>query len=274
VYNQPGALPNVEEAWRMRWMISVWLASAALAMLSPQIMAAEPCTLRVGWEPYAPFTFAGANGEATGADIDLMEAVAAEIGCAVVPVELPWARILKEVEQGTLDVSTSTSRTPERDQWALFSQPYRETEIAIYVRRGEIARFALQELADVPGQQLRLGVIVDYYYGEALAEAARDPDFAAWIDGAPDYATNIRKLVSGRIDGFLVEDVAVMEAELARMGLSGRVERYPLRIPGEQLHLMFSRKTVEPETVAQVDAALAQMRADGRLDAITAKYLP
>ena len=256
----------------MRWVVSVCLAwAAATALEAP---AAEPCTLRVGWEPYAPFTFADENGEATGADIDLITAVADAIGCAIVPVELPWARILKEVEQGTLDLSTSTSRTPEREQWALFSRPYRETEIAIYVRRGETQRFALQELADIPEQQLRLGVIVDYYYGEALAEAAGDPGFAAWIDGAPDYPTNIRKLVSGRIDGFLVEDVAVVEAELARMGMSEAVERYPLRIPGQKLHFMFSRETVEPDLVAQVDAAIAQMRADGRLDAITAKYLP
>lgn len=257
----------------MRWMISACLAWAAVALAPLQAPAAEPCTLRVGWEPYAPFTFADEKGEATGADIDLIAAIAEEIDCAIVPVKLPWARIVKEVEQGTLDVSTSTSRTPEREQWALFSNPYRETEIAIYVRRGEAPRFALRELADIPEQQLRLGVIVDYYYGEALAEAAADPDFAAWIDGAPDYQTNIRKLVSGRIDGFLVEDVAVIEAELARMGLSERVERYPLRIPGEKLHFMFSRKTVEPDLVAQVDAIIAQMRSDGRLDAITAKYL-
>jgi polar amino acid transport system substrate-binding protein len=258
----------------MRWLISVCLAWAAVAMTSLEASAAEPCTLRVGWEPYAPFTFADEKGKVTGADIDLITAIAEQIGCTVVPVELPWARILKEVEQGTLDVSTSTSRTPERDQWALFSKPYRETEIAIYVRRGETPRFALDGLADIPAQRLRLGVIVDYYYGEALAEAASDPGFAAWVDGAPDYPTNIRKLVSGRIDGFLVEDVAVIEAELARMGLSDRVERYPLRIPGEKLHFMFSRRTVEPELVAQVDAALAQWRADGRLNAIVAKYLP
>jgi len=258
----------------MRSMISVCLAWAAAAMASLQAVAVEPCTLRVGWEPYAPFTFAGADGEATGADIDLIKAVGDEIGCSIVPVQLPWARILKEVEQGTLDLSTSTSRTPERDQWALFSEPYRETEIAIYVRRDEIPRFELHELADVPAQRLRLGVIVDYYYGEALAEAASDPEFVAWLDAAPDYPTNIRKLVSGRIDGFLVEDVAVMEAELARMGLSERVERYPLRIPGERLRFMFSRKTVEPEMVAKVDATVAALRADGRLQAITAKYLP
>jgi polar amino acid transport system substrate-binding protein len=258
----------------MGWTISACLAFAAAVLAPLEVLAAEPCTLRVGWEPYAPFTFADDQGEATGADIDLIEAIGDEIGCSVVPVELPWARIVKEVEQGTLDLSTSTSWTPEREQWALFSKPYRETEIAIYVRRGEIPRFALQELADVPEQQLRLGVIVDYYYGEALAEAASDPAFAAWLDGAPDYATNIRKLVSGRIDGFLVEDIAVMEAELERTGMSERVERYPLRIPGEKLRFMFSRKTVEPNTVAKVDATVAKMRADGRLDAITAKYLP
>jgi polar amino acid transport system substrate-binding protein len=257
----------------MRWTFAGCLAWAAV-LVPLQAMAAEPCKLRVGWEPYAPFTFADEKGEATGADIDLIAAVADEIGCAVVLVKLPWARIVKEVEQGTLDVSTSTSRTAEREQWALFSEPYRETQIALYVRRGETPRFALQELADIPEQQLRLGVIVDYYYGEALAAAAADPDFAAWIDGAPDYQTNIRKLVSGRIDGFLVEDISVMEAELERSGMGERVERYPLRIPGEKLRFMFSRKTIEPELVAQVDATMAQMRADGRLAAITAKYLP
>ena len=256
----------------MRWVISVCLAWAAVATAPLPAPAAEPCTLRVGWEPYAPFTFAGEDGEVTGADIDLIEAIADELGCSVVPVELPWARILKEVEHGTLDVSTSTSWTAEREAWGMFSEPYRETEIAIYVRRGETPRFALKGLADVPAQQLRLGVIVDYYYGEALAEAASDPAFRAWIDGAPDYRTNIRKLVSGRIDGFLVEDIAVMDAELERIGLSELVERYPLRIPGEKLRFMFSRKTVEPEVVEKVDATVAKMRADGRLDAITAKY--
>jgi polar amino acid transport system substrate-binding protein len=258
----------------MRWVFSLCLAWSAVLTAPFHALAADPCTLRVGWEPYAPYTFAGADGEASGADIDLIKAIGDEIGCSIVPVQLPWARILKEVERGALDLSTSTSRTPERDQWALFSEPYRETEIAIYVRRGEIPRFDLHDLADVPAQRLRLGVIVDYYYGEALAEAASDPEFVAWLDGAPDYRTNIRKLVSGRIDGFLVEDVAVIEAELARMGLRERVERYPLRIPGERLRFMFSRKTVEPEMVAQVDATVAKMRADGRLQAITAKYLP
>jgi len=243
-------------------------------MLSWQAGAAEPCELRVGWEPYAPYTFADENGKATGADIDLIAALADEIGCTTVPVELPWARILKELEQGTLDVSTSTSQTPEREAWGLFSETYREAQVAIYVRSDEAARYDLKSLADVPTQEMRLGVIVDYYYGDAVAAEVSKPEVVAWIDGAPDYQTNIRKLVNGRIDGFLAEDVGVMETELARMGVSDRVERYPLRIQGENLHFMFSRETIEPDLVARVDATLAQMRADGRLDAILTQYLP
>lgn len=257
----------------MGWMISACLAFAVVALTPLGAPAAKPCTLRVGWEPYAPYTYADDQGRVVGADIELIEAIADEVGCSVDLVELPWARILKEIESGTLDVSTSTSLTPERSAWGWFSEPYRETEIAIYTRRGEAERFALDSLADVPGQGLRLGVIVDYYYGDELAALASDPAYAAWLDGAPDYETNILKLINGRIDGFLVEDVAVMQAELERRGATDGVERHPLRIPGQPLRFMFSRRTVDPALVDEIDAAIERIRADGRMAAIMGKYL-
>jgi ABC-type amino acid transport substrate-binding protein len=94
-----------------------------------------------------------------------------------------------------------------------------------------------------------------------------------WIDGAPDYATNIRKLLNGRIDGVLAEDVGVMQTELQRLGAADSVVRHPLPLPGEKLHFLFSRATVDPALVAQVDAAITRLKADGRLDAIVARYL-
>jgi polar amino acid transport system substrate-binding protein len=248
------------------------LVRAVAAIVPLWAGAAPACELRVGWEPYAPFTFADELGNATGADIDVIRAIADEIGCTTVAVQLPWARMLKEIEQGSLDVATSASWTEERASWGRFSEPYREAEVAIYVRGDDADRYQLQSLADVPAQQLRLGVIVDYYYGDAVAAEIGKPEVVAWIDGAPDYPTNIRKLVNGRIDGFLAEDVAVMDTELKRMGVSDRVERYPLRIQGEELRFLFSRETIAPELVAEIDATLAAMKADGRLDAIWAKY--
>jgi polar amino acid transport system substrate-binding protein len=270
--NRYQADENDEIKQMKKWCIGIfaWLILAGTIVTE----AAEPCKLRVGWEPYAPYTFAGVDGVVTGADIDLIKAIGGEIGCTLEFAELPWARILREIENGTLDVSTSTSWTAERTRWALFSEPYRQTEMAIYVRRGETHRFVLQSLADVPSQSFRLGVIIDYYYGDELAELRKDAEYAQWLDGATDYQTNIRKLINGRLDGYLVEDVAVMAAELKRLGLTEQVERYPLRIAGEQLRFMFSRKTVPAEIVAKIDAGVAKMREDGRLDAILRNTLP
>jgi polar amino acid transport system substrate-binding protein len=178
----------------------VVLVGTMLALPAGGVAAAE-CMLRVGWEPYAPYTYADETGEVTGADIELIRTLADEVGCAAEFAELPWARILREVEHGTLDVSTSTSWTPERTEWAWFSEPYRETEMAIYVRRGEVGRWDLQSLADIAEQEFRLGVITDYYYGDEYQALTADPRYDPWIDGATDYATNIRKLSSARIDG-------------------------------------------------------------------------
>ena len=257
----------------MMRMSLVLLVGMILTAPVPGRAAEAACELRVGWEPYAPYTYADDGGGVTGADIELIRALAGEVGCTVEFAQLPWARILREIEHGTLDVSTSTSWTVERTAWARFSEPYRETEMAIYVRRDELGRFDLQSLADIAPKRFRLGVITDYYYGEEYQALAEDPRYAPWIDGATDYATNIRKLISGRIDGYLVEDIRVMEAELARLGLADRVARYPLPIKGEQLRFMFSRQTVGRGVVAAIDAAIERMRVDGRLAAITSRFL-
>jgi polar amino acid transport system substrate-binding protein len=209
----------------------------------------------------------------TGIDVDLLNAIAEAIGCTVGFTQMPWARIIREVETGTLDIATSTSWTPERAEWGLLSAPYRETEIAIYVRGEDEGRFDLGGLVDVPAQELKLGVIVDYFYGDELERLTEDPAYAMWIDGAPDYATNIRKLLNGRIDGVLAEDVGVMQTELQRLGAADSVVRHPLPLPGEELHFLFSRATVDPALVAQVDAAITRLKADARLDAIVARYL-
>jgi polar amino acid transport system substrate-binding protein len=247
-----------------------WLAVVAtiLAFLCLGVRALASCELRVGWEPYLPYQFASEDGEVTGADVVLMRELASAIGCEVVFEELPWARQLLELEQGTLDVAMSASWTPERAAYARFSIPYRRADIAIFVRRGTVAQHPLRALAEVPGIGFRLGVILGYYYGPEFEELKQDPAFAAYVDPAADYPTSIKKLLHARIDGLLVDDVAVMRAEARRLGVADRVERYPLPMPGDEFHLMFSRRSVAAEVVAAVDRQLQVMKASDRIQAI------
>jgi polar amino acid transport system substrate-binding protein len=252
--------------------LALLLLVGALAV--PPVRAAEPCSLRVAWEPYGDYTFRGDDGEPSGIDIEVMRVVGKELDCAVEFPELPWARILIELEQGQIDATTSAARTPERDTFAYFSTPYREANVAIYVRRGEVPRHPLARFEDLVGAQFRLGVIKGYHYGDLVAEVLADPGMAQWVDRSPDYATSIRKLVHGRIDGYLAEDVGVLETEAEALGLLDRLERHPVKVPGEPLHVMMSRAGVAEDLAAAVDAALLQMRDDGRLRAIHCRFRP
>jgi polar amino acid transport system substrate-binding protein len=246
----------------------------ALATLIPGSSArAADCLLRVGWSPYAIYTYAEPDGSVHGIDATILNAAAAEADCRTEWRSMPWARTLLEIQNGTIDAGCSASFTAERDSYALFSVPYRISEVAIFVRRGESAQFPLRSLADIVERRLRLGVIVGYFYGSEFARLSKEPVFAAQVDPGADYPVNIQKLVNGRIDGVLVDDVNVMVGEAKTLGLDGQIEQHPLRITTERLHFMFSRKSVAPATVARIDAAIQRMRNDGRLQAAFDQYL-
>jgi len=256
-----------------RWFRRLLGAGVLFTLVLPGVNAEAACVLRMGWEPYAVYTFADKDGNPTGVDIELIKAVAKEVGCEVTFRQLPWARMLLELENGVLDATSSTSKTPERELFAHFSEPYREAEMAVFVRRGETGKHPLKGLSSIPGAGFKLGVIAGYYYGPEFADLMEDPKFAAQVDGAADYETNIRKLLHGRIDGLLVDDVGVVTGEAKALGVEDKIERHPVRIAGDDLHFMFSRKTVDPATFEAINASLAKMIADGRVDEIVARYL-
>ncbi len=254
---------------RQRWFAGVMIL-IALLISAPWSVA---CELRVGWTPYGVYTFADADGQVRGIDADLITATAAEIGCHVSFRELPWARILLELRNGQIDATCSASRTEEREAFALFSDTYRMSEVAIFVRRNEAPRFPLASFADIVPTKFRLGIISGYYYGDTFVRLSQDPAFVAQLDLGTSYAVNIQKLLNGRIDGVLVDDVGVMRGEVKKLGASAMVERHPLIISQEALHFMFSRASVAPQTVTAVNAAISQMRQDGRRQAIFDRYL-
>lgn len=235
--------------------------------------AAATCALTVGWEPYVPYQFTSEKGEVTGADVELMRTIAKEIGCQAVFKEMPWARQLSELKHGTLDVAMSASKTPERKSYARFSMPYRQSDMAIFVRNGTASQFPLSGLSDISRADFRLGVIFGYYYGDEFETLKEDPTFASHVDAAADYPTNIRKLLHERIDGFLVDDLVVMRAAVRDLGFADRVERHPLYIPGDEFHFMFSRQSVDPELIATVNRTLERMKSDGHIEVIFREFV-
>jgi polar amino acid transport system substrate-binding protein len=254
------------------------LATAAGLVVCLMVLVAGPasaqqCELSAGHDSYGVYSYVDAEGRAGGIDIDVIRAFARELNCDVTFVEMPWTRVLLALETGQLDITSSASKTLERQAFAHFSIPYRQAEVAIYVRRGESARFELERLQDIPKAGLRLGIVTGYYYGEDFDALIEDESFAAQIDPAADYDINIRKLLHDRTDGFIVDDVGVMISAVRRLGVEDRVERHPLLLPGDDLHFMFSRKSVDALRVEGVNHVITRMQNDGRLSDIMSKHL-
>jgi len=257
----------------MKLRVVTAVLAACLAALFAGPALAKQCTLRAGYDPYGVYTYNDADGRAGGVDVDVIKTFAREVSCHVTFVEMPWTRVLLALEAGELDMTSSASMTPERQAFAHFSIPYRQADVAIYVRRGESGRFELKGLQDIPKTGLRLGIVTGYYYGEEFDALIENESFAAQIDPAADYDINIRKLLHGRIDGFIVDDAGVMVSAVRGLGVEDQVERHPLSLPGDDLHFMFSRKNVDALRVEGINHAIRRMQDDGRLEEIIRKHL-
>jgi polar amino acid transport system substrate-binding protein len=114
---------------------------AGLGACAPQ-SAQEPGTLRFAYEkePFPPFHARDAAGNWTGFEVDLMNAVCAEMNIKCVIVPTPWDALISDLRAKKFDIIwTSMTVTEARDQVIDFSDIYYNTpSVLIAPRASEI----------------------------------------------------------------------------------------------------------------------------------------
>jgi polar amino acid transport system substrate-binding protein len=154
------------------------------------------------------------------------------------------------------------------------SVPYRQARTAFYLRRGDVARYALDDvpalIEGTPG--FRLGIVEGRLFGDPALNAAID---LAARDGRVVFAQseeeNFTNLVAGQIDGVLADRLGAAATILA-VGAKSSLQETVL--PGSTpVRFLFSRLTVAPDTVRRVDAAIAALEADGTIQKIVHGYV-
>ncbi|HZH26516.1 MAG TPA: transporter substrate-binding domain-containing protein [Azospirillaceae bacterium] len=248
----------------------VCLAIAMLAGLS-SVPAKAQCALSVGWFNFPPYSTAEAGADPTGLDIELARAVADAAGCQLRFQERSWTAILRGVEDGSIDMATSASRTPEREAFAYYASSYRQEQMRLVVRTGDAAKHPLADLGDIVKDSLRIGASKSFYYGERFAELEKDAAFSALVDVANEDAQHLGKLLAGRLFGFLT-DPLILPPLLKAKGAEGQVELHPIKVLDHPVHMIFSRKSVKPEILERIETATRELKASGKLDAIVARY--
>lgn len=234
-------------------------------------LAYAECSLTSTWEPWEPYQFQKDN-EITGLDNDLVKAIFIEADCKVNFVKRPWARALKEIEAGTIDFASGASMNDERAAFAHFSLPYRDETMVLMVRKGDAVKYELKKITDITGYNFQLGVVRDYFYGEDHKAGLENPEYQKRVNEVKDDIANLKKLAAKRIDGILIDKYT--GPYLAKQaGIFDQIEVHPVYINSDNIYLMFSKRTVAPVMVEQINSALDRLKEKGGYDQIVERYL-
>jgi len=89
--------------------------------------------IRVGIDrDFAPYEWADASGNYVGLSADYIALVEQRLGVKLdIVKDKPWAEILKMAQQGKLDMLSNANKTPEREQYLIFTEAYLSTPAII-----------------------------------------------------------------------------------------------------------------------------------------------
>lgn len=246
----------------------ILFAAAAAAMMVTAAPAMADIKFGVAAEPYPPFTSKDASGTWVGWEVDLMNAVCAQMNEKCELVEVAWDGIIPALTSKQIDVIwSSMSITAERKQTIDFSSMYYNTPSKLIgAKNGD---------TDITPEHLKgkiLGVQVSTTH-----ERYAQKYFAAAGAEVKTYATQDEAnndLAAGRLD-YVQADSSALDAFLntdqgkACCEIKGIVPE-DLEVLGEGVG-----GGVRKEDTAlkeKLNAALAEITKAGKLDEITNKY--
>jgi len=237
----------------------------------PHAQREETCHLTIGWDPWEPYHHIGSSGHVEGLDIDLVKAAAARTDCELAFQQGSWASLLQLVRGGELDLLLGATPTSERSTYARFSEPYRQESFELFVRADELERWSDMTLVELLDSGFRLGITQGYVYNEEISRLLIEPDYQGQIIEAAVGDLNFTHLMDYRIDGF-IEDPFVTTSIQRRRDWGLSIEPLPIDIRTGEVHMMFSRESVSPETVERFNQALADLRESGEYERILNRY--
>lgn len=146
--------------------------------------------VRVGlMRDYAPFSFVD-GGRPQGLSVDVLDRLQDLAGLAVVPVTDRWPVLLEMLQRGEIDVLANISRTPERLEFARFTDAYHVIPNVAFTRNPSLR---LNDLDDLAGLRIALGSGIYYEhtlrqrFGNAVVTfGAQDAMFQALAEGSVD----------------------------------------------------------------------------------------
>lgn len=214
------------------------------------------CKFDVGWTAWKPYQYFSSDNKLVGLQIELLKLIEEQLGCQFHYHQNDWLNSVTSIKKGDLDFIGNATINPERKKFALFSEPYRQDLVVLYIRSKDKVRYknaSLQELFKL--HHFKLGLIEGAVYDEQLLALQHNPEHRSQFRYIDKSERLLDLLVEGTIDGYF-EDPLIFDHSLNGRQISDAIEVYPLEIKIGNIHFMFSKNRVTQSMVNRFNHAL------------------
>lgn len=236
-------------------------ASCALALATGATQAQER-DLRIAFDvPYEPFEYKNDNGELTGFEVELAEAMCEEMNANCEFVIQAWDGMIPGLLARKFDlIMSSMSITEERAERVLFSEPYYNTPGGWFAR--DDFNTDVTDMDAMKGMTVGVqrGTTMDTYVTENMGGIVTIKRYTTADDMVLD-------LEGERLDVVFVDYPVGEQTILTKEGFKEVGE--PVKL-GQGVGVAMRKR--DTELAEEVNAALATLKEDGTYDQIMKKY--
>ncbi|NBD23020.1 transporter substrate-binding domain-containing protein [Paenibacillus glycinis] len=212
---------------------------------------------------YAPYNFLNDKKEIDGFDADIAKDVAKRLGVKAEFAAQEFSGLIPSLQASKIDaIISQVTITDERKKQIDFTQPYITNEVKIIVRQ---ANDDITKLEDFKGKNIGVGLGTNdetYLRNEVLPKVGKFT-----IKTYDDVITSLQDLNAGRIDA-TINNLYALKPIVDKNGF--KIKAVGTAIKSDQAGIAVRKNN--PEFLAALDKALADMQADGTYNAIFKKW--
>ncbi len=250
----------------MSWLKTIAAAAALQTLILAPAVAGENLdqikaagVIKIGTEgTYAPFTFHNADNKLVGFDVEIGQAVADKLGVKAEFVEGKWDGLIAGLDANRYDaVINQVGITEARKQKYDFSDPYIVSKAVLIVKDGNEE---IKSFDDLKGKTSAQSLSSNF---GKIAEAA-----GAELVGTDGFDQSIQLVLTGRADATINDSLSFLDFKKQKPDA-------PVKIAAEKEEADASGIIVrkgDPELVAAINKALADIKADGTYQKIADTY--
>lgn len=245
----------------------VFLATACLGLGGAARAQERPLTGCASETP--PFVLMKNGKGERGFSVDLLRKIGERLGRSVEVRDLPWARCLVYVRDGTIDIAVDAYDDIERRKTYHYTRPYHTLTPQIFFRRADSSRWltpTVEQLKD------RRGCGVHEYTYEHY-----DIDIKGLDRGAPDDRSMLLKLKAARCDYAVEELEYIVGGRKFGKGWPDEDDLDSFRpswARGPRVHFLVSRTRPDGDALlAALNDSIDVLEKDGSLERLRGRYL-